>query len=521
MASLAAAFFLLAPLLSSAFICPSSTVGVYTSLKLRNVLLSTPSPISEEVDDKQVNNERDPSKSCATSLQRIISDIDGRPLTPEYLANAMGIDNVESYSCTDEDAFYGLMSNGGRLKLHPGGETAFYKRIVFDHLDHAREKLLKSPHKLVRDAKSYLVVANFLSSAGCQEMVERTGVCIPKCYDAQLEPDFDNPMSSKFTFLLEDFAPKEGWYQRWLIDDLTECHAALSAMAKIHAFYWDGSDFWKDATAAQEFESAVWKSGSYIQPKAQGADQWQKVARKWNQERWKVEEQLSTSDFWDNLGERLQSASEECGRLAHPFAVKDLALTYKRYRTFTHGDPKSANIFFRKRKDSIQVGLIDFQWSGFGLAATDIAHFMSAAVDASLLVDGGEKDLMQYYYDDLSKHLVDFGAYESIENVQENFSYDVFKDQYEIAMLDICRLGKFGLNATGQSSLLISYVLPVIAYTWSRFTESADKTDENACARTMNKTSYNKSIPAAVWLVSRCDEILKSRSSDKRSIVGP
>ena len=39
----------------------------------------------------------------------------------------------------------------------------------------------------------------------------------------------------------------------------------------------------------------------------------------------------------------------------------------------------------------MDVGLIDFQWSGFGLAATDIAHFITSAVHADLLNDGGEE----------------------------------------------------------------------------------------------------------------------------------
>lgn len=391
-------------------------------------------------------------------MQRIICDIDGRPLTPEYLANAMSIDKVESYDCPEEDAFRGLMSNGGRLRLHPGGETAFYKRIVFEHLDHAREKLKKSPHKLVRDTKSYLVVADFLSSLGCKEMVQKTGVCIPRCYDAQLEPDFDNPMKSKFTFLLEDFAPEDGWYQRWLIDEVTECEAALSSLAKIHAFFWYGSDFWKNKDAANEFEDAVWKSGSYIQPKAQNANQCQKVAQKWKQERWKVEKELSELNFWDNLGERLQSVSEWCGRQAHPFAHEDLSETYRKYRTFTHGDPKSANIFMRKDgTDELQVGLIDFQWSGFGLAATDVAHFMSAAVDADLLVDGGERCLMKYYYVELQQYLVEYGAFDSVEDAENEFGYNLFEEQYEIAMLDICRLGEYSVNAFSSISVQSSF----------------------------------------------------------------
>lgn len=324
----------MAPLLSNAFISPSALPRSTTSV--RSLLLSASSSVSE-VHQPKIQHECSPSDYCAASMQRIICDIDGRPLTPEYLAEAMGIKTVESYSCPEEDAFRGLMSNGGRLRLHPGGETAFYKRIEFEHLEHAQEKLKKSPHKLLRDTKSYLVVANFLSSVGCKQMVEKTGVCIPKCYDAQLKPDFDDPMKSKFTFLLEDFSPENGWYQRWLIDDEAECKEALSSLAKIHAFFWEGSDFWKDKDAADEFEAAVWKSGSYIQPKAQNANQCEKVAGKWEKERWKIEKEISSLDFWDNLGQRLQSVSELCGRLAHPFAHEDLRGAYRKYRTFTHG----------------------------------------------------------------------------------------------------------------------------------------------------------------------------------------
>lgn len=136
------------------------------------------------------------------------------------------------------------------------------------------------------------------------------------------------------------------------------------------------------------------------------------------------------------------------------------------------------------------MGLIDFQWAGFGLAATDIAHFISAAVYADLLIDGGESNLLQYYYEELKGYLVEYGAYESVDEAIEQYSVDTFTVQYETAVLDMCRL--------------------VIAYAWSRF-EPVDKDDEAGCARTMNKNSYNKSMPNVVWLMSKCDSILKSR----------
>jgi hypothetical protein len=298
-------------------------------------------------------------------------------------------------------------------------------------------------------------------------------------------------MQSKFSFLLEDLSPAKGWYQQWLLCDIEDCKAALSSFAKIHAFFWAESSFWDDANAASEFEESVWESGSYVQPEAQNWNQCKIVAEEWAKKKLRFEKELHGFDWWDNLGERLESVAEECGRLAHPFADDDLSPEYAKLRTFCHGDPKAANLLFRKAQSDLQVGLVDFQWSGFGLAATDIAHFMTASVHADLLVDGGEGKLLHHYYDELQKYLVDYGAYETVGDANRNFSFEAFLDQYEIGVLDICRL--------------------MIAYTWDRFSEPVEKDDREACARTFNKTSYNKSIPTIIWLLSRCDEIMKSR----------
>lgn len=281
---------------------------------------------------------------------------------------------------------------------------------------------------------------------------------------------------------------------------MTETKTALKALAKIHAFFWHGSNFWKDKKAGAELDAAVWESGSYVQPKAQNADQCSNVASEWKVKRTKFEEHLSSLDCWDDLGERLQTVATECGRLAHPFADVDLKESYQKFRTFTHGDPKQANFLFRRSPSKeLEIGLIDFQWAGFGLAATDIAHFMTSAVHASLLVNGGEANLLQYYFDELQTHLVEYGAYNSAEDAVEQFSYETFMDQYEIGVLDLCRL--------------------VIAYTWDRFDEPVEPDDKKGCAKTMNKTSYNKSIPNAVWLVSRCDEIMKVRELEATKLM--
>lgn len=486
---------------ASSFTLPSSS---HTNKRFHiNALYSVALPIP----DKQEEDIIATTTSTSEKIPAVntIQDLDGQPISPQYFEQKMDIPKVEYYTCPEKDAFSGFMSHACRVYLFPGKQTVFYKSIIFENLSHAKEKMKVSPYKLVRDAKSYTVVASFMNSVAAEELRTKAHVHIPKQYDSILRPDKDDPIKSKFSFLHEDFAPIDGWYQQWLLHDIVECKAALHTFAKLHAYFWYGSNFYDNEEAAQELQNAIWKSGSYVQPSAQildGVCSTTKVSDEWLVKRQMFEEELSSLECWDNLGIRLQSVSKECGRLAHPFAYDDeLNVRYQRYKTFTHGDPKQANLFFRKQPTKtddgidddleLEVGLIDFQWSGFGLAATDIAHFIASGVHADRLVNGGEEMLLQYYFDELQKYLVEYGAFKNEEEAIEQFSYDTFMEQYDIAFLDICRL--------------------VIAYTWARFQGRIEKEDEEGCARTMNHTSYNKSILNVIWLVTRCDEILKSR----------
>jgi len=87
----------------------------------------------------------------------ITRDLDGYLLTPDYFQQAMGssIEGAINSIYCPEDRVRGLMSNACRVHLKPSGDTVFYKRIVFEHLDHARAKMKSAPHKLVRDVNSY------------------------------------------------------------------------------------------------------------------------------------------------------------------------------------------------------------------------------------------------------------------------------------------------------------------------------------------------------------------------------
>jgi thiamine kinase-like enzyme len=239
-----------------------------------------------------------------------------------------------------------------------------------------------------------------------------------------------------------------------------------------------------------------------MQPALQGYDQLELVASGWKKRLPSFEEELKKIPELSNvdlsqLGERLERVAKKVGAKAHPFhGTSDVTSEFSPYRTFIHGDPKQANIFLRESShidgERIEVGLIDFQWSGFGLAATDVAHHICAAVQPNCLSCDGtkEKELLDYYYSCLTRALVKFGTATSVVDVEERvFPRQVFQEQYEVALLDICRM--------------------VFAYAWRRWQAESQPT-----AASFNRNAYNKSLPSAVWLIARCSTLLSAREND-------
>ena len=191
----------------------------------------------------------------------------------------------------------------------------------------------------------------------------------------------------------------------------------------------------------------------------------------------------------------VQSVARAAAAAAHPFdpASTGDAAAAAPFRTLIHGDTKAANLFIRPRKSDdaateVEVGLIDFQFAGFGLAATDIAHLVCAALDhaaCGMVVERGigeasstiETALLDGYWISFTEASSRFGG-----SVGGSYTRETFQQQYESGVLDMCRV--------------------VFAHQWGR----AKFGEAN-----LNRNAYNKLMPSAVWLVVRCDAILKAR----------
>jgi len=444
----------------------------------------------------------------------VARDLDGAPLSREWLeehleSRASGC-RLKGYTVPEVACVRMMMSTGCRIVLDWNDEerakeanlpnSVFFKRVVMNDLDHARAKLKTAPHKLARDVRSYQVECNFLTSEACKSLIKEAGIHINAVYGSDLRPASGispkEQLKSRFAMLLEDFASADGWHQEWLLGK-DAAFQSLRALARMHAYFWIGSNFWKKdkGRLGQELEDAVWPNGGYMQPQLQGEAQLGKVANGWKQrlpsfiDDLRRVPELKDIDL-ESIGARVERVAKFVGKKAHPFApgvhgVDDL----KQYRTFVHGDPKQANYFLRRRNDgTIDVGSIDFQWAGFGLAATDVAHHIAAALQGAFLSD--EEGLLDHYYSCLTEALVEFGVSASTQDAQEKvYPRHVFQSQYEVALIDICRM--------------------VYAYAWTRW-----KPEPVPTPASFNRNSYNKSLANALWLVKRCVQLLDKREDE-------
>ena len=442
----------------------------------------------------------------------VARDLQGAPLSRVWLSRSLqavasggGGPRLAGYSAPESGGVRGLMSEACRLVLawEGGGEgegggappsSAYYKRIVMGDLEHVRLKARTAPMKIARDVRSYEVEVGFLGSAACREL-GAAGVPVPRAFAACLEPCAGDLIESRFSVLLEDFSPEDGWSQGLFVTP-EQAPTALAALARMHAFFWEGSAFWRrGGSPATELEAAVWPSGAYWQPDMQPPEQMDEVASKWERHR------VAFAPAHEGLGARLQAVAREVGAEAHPFGSTGGGAAGM--RTLIHGDPKAANLFFRERPGGsggeLEVGLIDFQWSGFGLAATDIAYFLGAGCDARCLAEDGSAEgaLLDEYWARLQEALVEFGAAGSPEEARALFPREALQLQYEAALLDLSRT--------------------VIAYHWDRIQNSrpgltlAEVFEANGTS--MARNSYNKSLPVARWVVARAAALLDRRAA--------
>lgn len=136
--------------------------------------------------------------------------------------------------------------------------------------------------------------------------------------------------------------------------------------------------------------------------------------------------------------------------------------------------------------------MIDFQWCGFGLASTEVAHHIVAALHIECLSRDGslEEALLDFYHMELCASLARHGVAGTPSDAAVVFPREMLKEQYAVGVLDMCRC--------------------VFGYQWERAKASPGTLAANGESKARN--SYNKSLPHAMWLVRTCDRLLRERA---------
>jgi len=312
--------------------------------------------------------------------------------------------------------------------------TVFVKRIVSRELPYAMSKVISAPHKLKRDMKANLNEMEFLNcdivkndlfsqknDSKCGQHVE---IALP--YFTQKKVFKDSPIDCQFLYILRDFCSPD-WEQE-VYFNTDHLRSAVKSLAKFHAFFWLTSD----AKENNAIASLLWKVGTYWDPSKLAENQVDKLDSSWR----KIAEEFGYEDV--SVGVRLAKLALKMSSATHEGEPQ----------TIIHGDPKSANFFFRDNTTGdFDVGLIDFQWTGSGLCATDVAYFLATSICPSILErDGtsGDKSgldiinsFLQQYYNDLLQHL----KLRNVSDLPSNMpSLSEFITQFRRAFLDLMKI---------------------------------------------------------------------------------
>ena len=407
----------------------------------------------------------------ASHAADIARDLSGAPLTANAVAEAAAV-QATSYHAPEAESFRGALSAGCRLRI--ADTSVFLKRVKMRELPAAVKKATAQPQKLRRDVASFRVEAAFLSSEAAKDLVKATGVQVPTVLSATVDTPTDDPLDAASLLFLRDFSPDDGYRQSNLLggDDL---RATLRALARFHAHF--------SQAARRPRPDEKWRCGGHWQPAYQNAEQFETaVEDAWPRLLDNFQSVLEASPATRDLdlvalGGRVQRAAVVAGREAHPFSAEDVSADVEEWRTLIHGDLKAANVLVQ----GDDVALLDFQYVGDGLAATDLAHFLTASVAGSeLLKDGTLRD----------GELVDLYLSEFAAALGRNVDGDAFRRQFDVAVVDKARF--------------------VFSYLWPRIDASPAELQRGA--GTWNRNSYNKDIKAATWLVARTSKALDAIS---------
>ena len=233
----------------------------------------------------------------------------------------------------------------------------------------------------------------------------RTAQLVPDCHGT-IEPD-----SNTFVVLLENVGSDEEG-----ADDGLDFDRAAAAMDWLAAFH---TSFLKSDRGGAFGE--LWEHGGYYSLEKR-RDDVEKIEGNWRR--------LHSHFRKEGMGVSGETFGQRLVDHAEQISVRASARPRDDHRaTLIHGDFKAANLRFGVGDggDGFACRAIDFQWTGWGLGASDVAYLLCTSLSLPLLNQESVRLLVERYYQRLGPSL------------RERYSFESFLVDLDWCILDYVR----------------------------------------------------------------------------------
>jgi len=267
-----------------------------------------------------------------------------------------------------------------------------------------------------------------------------TGLEIPKLLASDRDGSKPHPA---VCFLMNDVRQK-GFTRHPDFLSVSEARRALKWAAKIHAMFWNDDK-------SQEWRRDLWERGGFWTG-GKDAINTQTIAAQWTQTvRWLQSNHPDLfSEETKGIGKRIQALAGPLDRFLSTESAGSRG-------TMIHGDYKAANLFLSEstveeddRLGAESVAVVDFQFTGGGLGAEDVAYLLFSDARGDYFND--EEDLLRTYHEDLVASLI-----EQRKGGPSSISLECLQMQYELSRVDFTRhlLGRGWVASTEGDALLV------------------------------------------------------------------
>mmetsp|Transcript_19408 Transcript_19408/g.48343 ORF Transcript_19408/g.48343 Transcript_19408/m.48343 type:complete len:456 (+) Transcript_19408:623-1990(+) len=264
-----------------------------------------------------------------------------------------------------------------------------------------------------------------------------------------------------------------------------------------------GNDTKTKKANATEISPFLWSVGTHLSLEKRAPIELLDLATDLNAfaDRFQVEhEYFRTNEDARKQGKRIQAVAKDVAATLHPENNPSRI-------TMIHGDYKQGNMFFddicsktssgespSKTSNGDKIAVFDWQWTGPGIAATDLIYLCVMAVSDEALEDY-EAKILKPYHTYLLRALN--RGQNNAETIQNDYPYKTLVDEFKLAAIDIQRW----LAGSRFKSMTPETVL---------------KAQKNV---DVNHGIFRRSVERLVWIFQTVDDALDDVESGKITLI--